>query len=172
MSFFRQKLAHIDWVLILTLLPILAGGWITMSSFTGDNYFAQRQLVWILIVFIIMFLTSFIDWRFLRRRGVVVIIYLISIFTLVILFLIPATKGAQSWLSLGGISVQPADFMKIVLILTLSKYFSRRHVEIAHYRHILVSALYAVIPFFLILRQPDFGSAIIIISVNHIHIFI
>jgi rod shape determining protein RodA len=52
--------------------------------------------------------------------------------------------------------------MKIVLIAMLAKYFSRRHVEIAHVRHIIVSGLYAFIPFVLILLQPDFGSAMII----------
>jgi len=75
------------------------------------------------------------------------------------------SRGAQSWFSLGGISFQPADFMKIILIIVLAKYFSRRHVEIAHIRHIIVSGLYAFIPFALILLQPDFGSAMIIFAI-------
>ena len=52
--------------------------------------------------------------------------------------------------------------MKLVLILLLAKYFSRRHVEIKNIKHLFVSGLYALIPFVLILLQPDFGSAIIV----------
>ena len=55
--------------------------------------------------------------------------------------------------------------MKLALILVLAKYFSRRHIEIANVRHILISGFYALIPFVLILRQPDFGSAVIIFSI-------
>ena len=51
------------------------------------------------------------------------------------------------------------------MILILAKYFSRRHIEIAHIRHILVSGLYALLPFILILLQPDFGSAVIIFAI-------
>ena len=52
--------------------------------------------------------------------------------------------------------------MKLVVILMLAKYFSRRHVEINDFKHIFISGLYALIPFLLVLLQPDFGSAIII----------
>jgi rod shape determining protein RodA len=63
---------------------------------------------------------------------------------------------------LGGISLQPADPIKLVLIAILAKYFSRRHIEIANIRHILVSGFYSFVFFVLIAIQPDFGSAIII----------
>jgi len=71
-------------------------------------------------------------------------------------------KGAQSWFTFGEVSFEPADPIKLVLIAILAKYFSRRHIEIAHIRHILVSGFYAFVFFMLVLLQPDFGSAIII----------
>jgi rod shape determining protein RodA len=52
--------------------------------------------------------------------------------------------------------------MKLVLIIVLAKYFSRRNVEIANIRHIIVSGVYAFIPFFLVVLQPDFGSAMVL----------
>src|SRR4030065_650058 len=70
-------------------------------------------------------------------------------------------KGAQSWFKVGSFAFQPADAMKLLLVLILAKYFSRRHVEIAHFRHIIISGIYAAIPFVLVLLQPDFGSAMI-----------
>jgi rod shape determining protein RodA len=70
--------------------------------------------------------------------------------------------GAQSWFDFGGISFQPADFIKLIIIILLSKYFSKRHIEIANVRHIFVSGFYVFIVFALVILQPDFGSALII----------
>jgi rod shape determining protein RodA len=70
--------------------------------------------------------------------------------------------GAKSWFNFGAFSFQPSDMMKLVLILILAKYFSRRHVEIRNIKHIFISALYAIVPFLLVFLQPDFGSAMII----------
>lgn len=158
-NLFWQRL---DLPLLAALLPLLGAGLLTMSAFTSESYFFQRQLIWIAISLIVFLFFSLVDWRFLRRSGVLVSIFFISCLVLLSLGVLGATiKGAQSWFQVGGVSLQPADFMKLVLILLLAKYFSRRHIEIAHFRHILVSGVYALIPFVLILLQPDFGSAIV-----------
>jgi len=73
-----------------------------------------------------------------------------------------ATKGAKSWFDLGPFALQPVEFVKLALIITLAKYFSRRHIEIRNIQHILVSGAYAGLVFGLVAIQPDFGSAIII----------
>jgi rod shape determining protein RodA len=162
-KFWRRSI-RIDWVLLLSLLPILGAGLVTMSSFVeGNNHFFTHQLLWICISLGMFFALSFIDFRFLRRTGVLVGLFLFSCGLLLSLFVVGHTsKGATSWFNFGGFSFQPADPIKIVLILILAKYFSRRHVEIAHIRHIIVSGVYAFIIFALILVQPDFGSAIIV----------
>ena len=86
-----------------------------------------------------------------------------SVFLISLLFVLGSVfKGAQSWLSLGSFSFQPTDPIKLVVILILAKYFSRRHIEIANVRHILVSGFYVSVIFLLVFLQPDFGSAIII----------
>jgi rod shape determining protein RodA len=72
------------------------------------------------------------------------------------------SQGSQRWLSFGGFSLQPSEMMKLVVILILAKYFSRRHVEIRNTKHIFISGLYAFIPFVLVLFQPDFSSALVI----------
>jgi len=158
-----RKYLDLDWVLFLATLPLLAFGLVTMSSFTADQYHFDRQLIWIAISLAVFLLCSFVDWRFLRRSGMIASLYLIFIVVLSSLFVLgTVAKGAKSWFTIGGAGVEPADFMRIVMIAMLAKYFSRRHVEIAHIRHIIVSGLYALVPFILILLQPDFGSAIII----------
>ncbi|MHB8651667.1 MAG: rod shape-determining protein RodA [Minisyncoccota bacterium] len=162
---FIEKAAktHIDWILFFALLPLLGAGLVTMDSFREANTLFYHQLVWIGITMAVFFGVSFFDLRFLKRTKVLVWIYGVACFILLILFVLGHTaKGATSWFRLGGFSFEPADPMKLVIILVLSKYFSRRHVEIAHFKHIIVSGVYALIPFILILLQPDFGSALII----------
>ena len=165
-SFINKKyLPDIDWVLFLSTLPILLAGLITMSSFTGDNYYLERQLLWILLSFAVFFICSFIDWRFLKNGRLLFVLFLFNCAVLLFLFLGTKIKGAKSWISLSSISLQPADFTKILLILILSKYFSRRHVEIARFKHIIISGFYAFVPFLLVFLQPDFGSAVVLASI-------
>ncbi len=153
---------NIDWVLVGSVIPLLLVGLVTMSSFVGKNYFFERQLMWIAVAFVVMFAGSFIDWRFLRQSKVVSIVYVVGVLILSLLFFVDKIKGAQSWISFGTVSFEPANLMGLSLILVLAKYFSRRHIEIANIRHIIFSGLYAFLPFVLILIQPNFGSAIII----------
>lgn len=156
----------IDWVMLLATLPIVIAGMLTMDSFTVDNYFMDRQIIWLAIGITGFFIASMIDWRFLRQSGVVASLYGGGILLLLItLVFAQATKGAKSWVSIFGLSLEPADFVALIIVIILAKYFARRHIEIAHIRHILVSGIYAFIPFLLILAQPNFGSAVIIFFV-------
>lgn len=158
-NFFWRRL---DWPLLAALLPLLGAGLVTMNAFTSESYFLQRQLVWIAVSLAVFASFSFVDWRFLRRSGLLVGIFFVSCLALLLLMVLGKTvNGAQSWFHFGGLSLQPADFMKLIVILVLAKYFSRRHIEIAHFRHIFISGIYTLIPFGLILIQPDFGSALI-----------
>ncbi len=152
-----------DWWIIGAATPILFAGLMTMYSFTGDNSFASHQFVWILVAVCVFFLVSAIDARFLRSTWISVTAFGISFSLLVILTALgKVVNGAQGWFDLGTFSFQPSDFAKIALIIVLAKYFSRRHIEIANIRHIIVSGLYAFILFALVLIQPDLGSAMMI----------
>lgn len=153
----------IDWWLVLAIIPIVLAGVITMHSFTGDSSFASRQLIWAVFAFIVFFVVSKLDVRFLRSTWLSVGLFLLSLFLLTTLFILGTTShGAESWFSFGFFSFQPSDFAKLALIIILAKYFSRRHIEIANVKHILVSGAYAFILFVLVLVSPDLGSAMII----------
>jgi rod shape determining protein RodA len=162
----EKAFKRIDWYLVFFIIPIVLAGLSVMKSFSpleGSDNFFDKQVIWVLIAFFVFFVFSSIDFRFLKRTDVLVFLFLILSGILVILFILGTiSHGAQSWFDFGAFSFQPADMMKLVLILLLAKYFSRRHVEIKDIKHIFVSGMYAIIPFVLVLLQPDFGSAIII----------
>lgn len=168
MQLFQLKniLKNIDWVLFGSVLTISLAGLVTMNSFVEESAFFNRQVIWICVSTVAFFIASGIDWAFLKNTRIIVFLFLISTSLLFLLFAFGAvSKGAQSWFDLGSFSFQPVDVVKLVVILLLSKYFSRRHIEIANIRHILVSGLYVFIVFVLVLLQPDFGSAIIIFGI-------
>lgn len=151
-----------DWVLIVALIPILLGGIITMSSLGGDSSFAFKQIIWIIVSIIIFFAVSLIDIQFFKKTRTLIWLYIFGISLLVATLVFGSTiKGATSWISFGSFSLQVADPMKLILILILAKYLSRRHIEIANPKHIAITLAYMVLPLGLILLQPDFGSGMI-----------
>ena len=154
---------NIDWMLFSSVVLLSLAGLVTMNSFVGTSNLFERQIIWLSISIIIFFIASSVDWSFLKSTRVIVILFAISVGLLFLLFIFGSIfKGAQSWFNLGAFSFQPVDPIKLVVILILAKYFSRRHIEIANIRHILVSGFYVFTIFTLVFLQPDFGSAIII----------
>jgi rod shape determining protein RodA len=156
----------VDWPLLVAIIPLLLAGLITMKSLGGGaDYFFNRQIIWIGFGLFIFFLASLLDWHILRNGWVLLAFYVLGILVLLGLLLVEPLRGARAWIRLGLFSVEPAEPMKLILVLVLAKYFSRRHVEIAHFRHIIVSGIYAAIPAFLVFIQPDLGSAIIFTAI-------
>lgn len=165
-NFIKRFSCSFDWLLFGALFFISVAGILTMNSFTDDSGLFLKQTIWFTISVLALFSASLVDWRFLRRSSSIVFLFVISCVILLFLFIAGSIfKGAQSWFDFGAFAFQPVDFAKIVLILLLSKYFSRRHIEIANVRHILTSGFYAFIIFILVFLQPDFGSAIIIFCI-------
>src|SRR3989344_3107701 len=144
---------HVDLVLLAAIIPLFLAGLVTMHGFTSPeaaaglaspNYFFNRQLIWIALGFIAFFAASSIDWRILRSGPLLLILYIAGVAVLGgLLILANAVRGTQSWIQLGIFSIEPAEIMKVILILILAKYFSRRHIEIAHVKHIIISGIYA-----------------------------
>lgn len=162
-GYIQKKTASVDWFLLGAAVTLACLGLLTMNSFTGQDPFFIRQAIWIVVGVGVFFIAAGIDWRFLRRGSIAAIFYAALIVPLVALVVMgQAWQGARSWFDLGFFALQPVEFVKIVLIIALAKYFSRRHIEIRNIQHIFVSGAYAFLVFALVALQPDFGSAIII----------
>jgi len=162
---FADKM-HVDWYMFTPAILISLAGLVTMNSFFGENYFFFRQSIWLLVSVLVFFIATTIDWRFLRGTKVLVPIFVATVAVLTTLLIVgQATRGSQSWFQFGAFAFQPSDPAKLIIVLMLSKYFSRRHIEIKNLRHILVSGAYAFIIFLLVFLQPDFGGAMVILGI-------
>jgi rod shape determining protein RodA len=159
----QSMFRNIDWVLLGAVLIVASFGLVTMNSFVGHTTYFTHQIIWLSISLVVFFVASTIDWRFLKNTRIIASLFVLAVVMLSLLFVLGSVfKGAHSWFSLGVLSFQPANPIELIIILLLAKYFSRRHIEIANVRHIIVSGLYVGIVFVLVLLQPDFGGAMII----------
>lgn len=158
---------RVDSALLLSLIPLLVAGLVTMNAFTtGGDYFFWRQMLWIFVSFSAFLLMGAIDWRFLKSGALILFPYIAGVIVLALLLVLAkATRGAESWFKIGGFAIEPAEPMKIVTILILAKYFARRHIAIANIKHIFISAVFAGLPAVLVFLQPDFGSAMIFAAI-------
>lgn len=151
-----------EWPLLLIPVALTVLGILTMHTFGDGNSLAPRQLIWLGVSVVVFLICASFDMRFIRRTPVILVGYAISIVLLVLLLVAThAVQGAKSWFDLGFFSLQPADPIKLIFIALMAKYFSRRHMEIGDFRHIIVSGGYAAGLILLILVEPDLGTAVI-----------
>ncbi len=154
------------WPLFCIAATLSLIGIITMNTFGEGASLAPRQLIWLGISTVAYLVCATIDMRFIRRAPVIVTAFVIVASLLAALLVIGhATLGAKSWFNFGFFAFQPSDPAKLVLIALLAKYFSRRHMEIGYFWHVIMSAAYAGSLILLILVEPDMGMAVIFTSV-------
>ena len=162
-TFFKK----IDWWIVLTVFPLLSLSLTTLNGFSlSGSSLMLRQLVMIVVSLIFFFFLAFVNFSFIKQSRIIFYIYIFSVALLVALvFVGSTTKGATSWFDFGAFSFQPSDLIKLTLVLLLAKYLARRHIEIRSMKHIFITGLYFIIPFGLIVLQPDFGSALIVFCI-------
>jgi rod shape determining protein RodA len=166
----RRLLKNFDWGIPFVALFISLIGVATIYSATRPVFdipqqdFYLRQLYWIAIGMLAFIFTISIDYRHLVRFAY--ILFLIGVILLfAVLFIGKRGMGAQRWIVLGPFSFQPSEFFKILFIVALSRYLSRmdRSRPLGLREIIRMLTLFVLIPFILIIRQPDLGTAIILL---------
>ena len=166
---FFNHLRKIDWFLV-AVVGIISGFSLTALYYLGlDNnfFYFKKQLLYAAIGFFLMAVASFSDYQIFRNYSLFLLVfYGVAILLLAgVLFAGENIRGTVGWFDFGGFNFAPVELAKLAIVLLLAKYFSLRHVEMYHLRHIVASGIYVGIPALLVLLQPDLGSAIILIAV-------
>jgi len=170
-----------DLVLFITIFVLACIG-IAMSysasavfaqRVMGDSfYFLKRQVLWFLAGGSLLLVFHEIDYRF--YAGKTKIMLLVSI-VLLVLVLIPGightVKGSSRWLGFGFLSIQPSEFIKVVMAIYLVKVFSSEASD-NHLVQLLIPIVIIAIMFILIMLQPDFGTAIDLLLVSVLILFV
>ncbi|MEI6498595.1 MAG: rod shape-determining protein RodA [bacterium] len=168
-----KKIKTFDLTLLIApILLVLIGLSVIYSLLviSGNNSVVVRQVVFFLIGSVALVLASFFDYRFFR--GTSWIFYIISIILLILVDMFgKVTNGSQNWLDLKVFQLQPSEIAKIFLICALASFFSERIGNI-RWRDIFISFLLLIVPLFLIIKEPDFGSALVLCFIYIVMLFV
>lgn len=170
-----------DRTLLWLYLGFLCFGFIAVTSasipvstrLTGTAFsFAQKDLIYILLSLLVFFITVQCPIKEWEKRHTY--LYLLSLALLIlVLFVGKSTYGAKRWISVAGFTFQPAEFAKLALSCYLAGFFVRKYDEMRQkpascFRPLLVLALLV----FLLLRQPDLGSSVVLFVITFVMFFI
>jgi len=167
-------------IMILSLLLIGIGLVMVYSSsqivayikFNDSAFFLKRQLVWAIIGIIAMIVVMNIPFKIYRRLLPLIIVVLIMMMGLVLTPMGEERNGAQRWLDLGFITIQPSEFVKIGIIIYLASIYSKKQDYIHNFNRGLIPPLIVVATFFiLILMQRDLGTGMSVLLYTMVIIF-
>ena len=161
--FFKSSNIGIVWSIFLPVISLIFISLITLYSTKGDllivesNFF--KQLIFCLIGLVVFYSVQLIRINFFYEMAY--FLYVALIIALVVTFFMPEKFGATRWIFIGPLRFQPAEFGKIIIVFTLSKYLSDYRGQSNNLKLIPIIMLIASIPAVLIFKQPDLGTAII-----------
>jgi len=161
----REKLWQLNWSLIALLTAVACIGFATLYSAAGGSLdpWALKQMIRFLVGMAIMVGVAVVDLRFWVRHA-----YLFYGIAIILLGLVEIKgtigMGAQRWIDLGFIQLQPSEIMKITLILALARYFHGATLqEIGRPLFLMPALAMVLLPAALVLKQPDLGTAMMLV---------
>ena len=162
---FVQRIWQLNWGLVLLVVITALIGFATLYSISGGSTetWVSRQLIRFGVGFTLMLIVAVVDIRFWLRAAF--LIYGVALALLVAVEVVGTVgMGAQRWVDLGPFQLQPSEVMKIALVLALARYFHGiAHEDVAQARRLVVPTLMVIIPVVLVLRQPDLGTALLLL---------
>ncbi len=166
----RRLIKNFDWLTFSLIICLSLIGVITIYSATrpptgvGEHPdFYSKQIIWLIISIAALFAMVLFDYKWLDRYAYQ--LYGIGLFLLVVVLIAGrASMGAKRWLSIGFFSFQPSEFFRIMFIIGLSAYLACRNKDCRDNMSAMAVVMFALLPLALLIKQPDLGTAILMIS--------
>jgi len=170
--FDRRLIQNFDWVLLFLLLLLAGASILNLYSATyairdvGGSKVLIRQMYWFLIGFAVLLSMTTFSYHILERLAYPA--YFSSVaFLVLVLFMGKVVSGSQRWLDLGPVSFQPSELSKFAVLLVLAKFFSETQGSREYrLRDLWQPFLLIGIPSVLILKEPDLGTALLLVVVS------
>ena len=167
--FTRSAILSADWVVVVVYLLLMAFGWFSIcgaSHEIGDTDFfdfatrSGKQIVWMGLALVIGMIILLIDDQYFDQlTGLLYVLTMVLL--LVTPFIAKDIKGSRSWISLGPVNLQPAEFAKCVTALAVAKMCGQYGFSLDKMRNLLKSSLLVLLPMGLIIMQKETGSALV-----------
>ena len=159
----HRSIRDLDWPLLLIALAISAAGILQIYSATHDTIWRDawwKQIIWVFAGMVLLWIATVIDYHTLLNR--VYLFYALSIVLLIAVFVV-GTKvfGSRRWIPIGGgFHFQVSEFVKLVIILLVARYFSEQKRESLDWKQLLKIGVFVGVPMLLVMKQPDLGTSL------------
>ncbi len=160
-----SKVLHLNWALIVLIVAVASVGFLMLYSVAGGDLsrWAEPQIKRFAVGLVVMFVIAFVPiwfWRNMAGVG-----YGISILLLLsVEFFGEVGMGAQRWIDLGFMRLQPSELTKITMVMLLAAYYDWLDIrKTSHPLFVLIPAVLIIVPTLLVLKQPDLGTALLLI---------
>lgn len=161
----RRLVTHFDWVLFFMMLVLfcisLAEIYSAVSAGNAgfDSIYVFKQGIWFMAGILLFFVVILIDYHIFERWAIF-LYWCVNFLLIYVLYKGKLAGGSQRWISLGFANVQPSELAKIAVILVLARHYSKNMFSSGiSFRQLLLPMVYVLIPFGLIAKQPDLGTA-------------
>jgi len=161
----RRIIANFDWVLMILTLLLAGAGLVNLYSASAQSAVFLRQFYWLLLGLGAMFIVVIVPYN--RLEPAAYFLWALNVLALAAVLVSGRTVGgSQRWLAVGPIHIQPSELMKLTLILALARFCQRRgQWEGLGIRDLAVPFLLTIVPAVLILKQPDLGTALLLVAI-------
>ncbi|MGD9898202.1 MAG: rod shape-determining protein RodA [Calditrichaceae bacterium] len=165
----KSFLTKLDFALLSTVLILLTIGLIAVYSATyspdiENNSYFEKQLTFAVFGLILLLVTSFMPFRVIQKMSYP--LYIISIILLIlVMFFGVRGFGAERWLSIGPLKLQPSEFAKIATVLAVARYLSTREANVNRFKYLAGTSAIILLPFVLIVQQPDLGTSLVFLVI-------
>lgn len=171
-DFRRYDIFFIALIITLSIIGIFAIKSATMANIhESTDVFVKKQIIGLISGCVIMIIVSLIDYRFIAKFYWP--IYVLNILLLLAVFVLgKEVNGATRWINLGGFTLQPSEFCKIFLTIFLAKWIDKNKEKVNKPIFLLTTIGLSFIPIFLILKQPNLSTSLVIMAILGVILFI
>ncbi len=169
-----RKVLYLNWPLVLLLIAVASAGFLMLYSVAGGSLspWAAPQMKRFALGMAVMMFVALVPIWFWRNMSLVA--YIVSLLLLVAVDLVGIEgKGAQRWLNLGFMRLQPSELMKIALVMVLAAYYDWLPLKkTSRFIWVLIPVFLILVPVALVLKQPDLGTSILLIAAGALVMFL
>ena len=169
----KKQFKNIEWSILVCTVILIAMGLFALysASIANELETLKKQGAWIIASIPILIITMLVDYKSIARLSIG--FYIVSIILLIGVLLTSAINGATSWFNLGPISIQPAEFAKIAVVLFIASIMVKMSKKEINKPHKLAMILgIALVPILLIILQPDYGTAMAYVVATAIMLYV
>ena len=162
-----------DWALLLIALMLCAIGLVEIysSTLSMESYFFFRQLVWVGVGVLLLFVVAAIDYHVLAEH--VLLLYIGTVLLLAyVLFFGHTVAGSRAWFGIGSLGLQPSEIAKMVVVIALARYLAELNQRYMSLSQIVTAVAICALPVLLVALQPDLGTAITFIPIVAFGLFV